>query len=90
MQRKRNIVHYADNIELGANLIPVSRSLMRKFKMKSLIKYGIVGIVCFSLFSVYQKITIVSKRLMEVIIKTIYLLKLKTDGRVILCFLLLL
>ena len=76
MQRKRNIVHYADNIELGANLIPVSRSLMRKFKMKSLIKYGIVGIVCFSLFSVYQKITMVSIRLMEVIIKTIYLLKL--------------
>lgn len=60
MQRKRNRVLTSDNIELGANIIPVSKGLMRKLKMKSLIKYAIVGIICFMVFSVYEKINLVS------------------------------
>lgn len=60
MQRKRNRVHYADTIESGTNLIPVSRGLMRKLKMKSFLKYAIVGIICFTVFSLYEKVMVVS------------------------------
>lgn len=62
MQRKRNRVQFTDNIELGVgtNILPVSKGLMRKLKMKSLLKYVIVGIICFTAFSFYQKIELVS------------------------------
>ncbi|WAR28714.1 hypothetical protein MAR_014418 [Mya arenaria] len=58
MQRKKTRSHFGDNFDLGTSLLPSSRSLMRKFKMKKIIQYLVFVIGAFILYSVYQKMNI--------------------------------
>ena len=64
MQRKRNYDYrdYSDTLELGqAFEIVKSASSMRKFTMKRMIKFVVVLVFGYIVFSVYLKYRIVSK-----------------------------